>query len=595
MSKNDNEIKFIKSRSNDFEVLADLFKKGRYYDAFYQLKRLDKSEQVKFHPLVAEAYAKLKKPDYEANALLKFLINSDEVLSGNGLDKQVVALRLSEYYNYKGEKLQRLSVSFNNNSQAKARAGRQRLKTEAQDIIKFPVKERKSELGSNNIDNECKIYKKASTSTDYGTYICGRATMLALAGKYSDAEKVLKRIKKDSPYYLESRSILIAVYIDSNNLLDASEVAIELIKENPDEFMALFAISTALNFSINKDKILQTLIEIEGVTGAQCSILRANALSSCGEYKKAIEILESLEGSERYLIDVLKVKALCHAGLGDKENEVEVLKQLVTIYSKDIKSRYILSKFELSKSDKFQELDLEKMHEYLTDDFKDFYDNKLPKLNDLKISSEELEYYYELCLNFGSVGVVAFCTDKYLKCEKGVDIVCDALVDMTLDDIKKMTIVERMILSKSQGEYYTLINGVIKKSDLARFENLTSQFKETLTDTFIDLKDEYEPLNNLIDTAFAKAFALSIMYELDCEEVANKVEALILYALLHSSDDKMIELVNILNSAKNLACGTCVLVNPQLAKNSKLKKYLGLKNAEIDEIIDILRQAGLRK
>ena len=54
----------------------------------------------------------LKKSDYEANELLKLLINSEGMLSGDGLDKRVIALRLSEYYSYKGEKLQRLSFSY---------------------------------------------------------------------------------------------------------------------------------------------------------------------------------------------------------------------------------------------------------------------------------------------------------------------------------------------------------------------------------------------------------------------------------------------------------------------------------------------------
>ncbi|MBP3630955.1 MAG: hypothetical protein J6J23_05655, partial [Clostridia bacterium] len=278
MNNNDNEIKFIKGRSNDSEVLVDLFKKGRYYDAFYGLKRLEKSEQIKFLPLVAEAYAKLNKSDYEANALLKLLMNSEGMKNENGLDKRVIALRLSDYYTYKGEKVQRLSFSYND-TQSNGKTTRQRNSQKTGDIIKFQIKESNGNEASTLqlLDEECNIYKKNNIRTDYGTYICSRATSLALAGKYNKAISVLQQIKKGEPSYLESRNILIAVLIDSSKVLQASEIAIELIKENPDEFIALFAINTALNLSINTDNILNALMEIEGKTGAQCSVLRANA------------------------------------------------------------------------------------------------------------------------------------------------------------------------------------------------------------------------------------------------------------------------------------------------------------------------------
>ncbi len=595
MNNNDNEIKFEKGRSNDSDAIEGLFKKGRYYDAFYKLKRLDKNEQVKFLPMVAEAYAKLKKTDYEANALLKLLINSESMLNGDGLDKRVIALRLSEYYSYKGEKLQRLSFAYGDDAKNKHSKKQTSQKQKMGNLIKF-VQKNSSKNTENNINEnlpDCKIYKKTSVARDFGEYICERATQLAISGKYDEAIEVLSKVDKNSPSYYDTRNILIAVYIDSGRIYEASNVAIELLKERPNEFIVLFAINTALNFSVNTERILYELKKIEGKTEAQCSVLRANAFGKSGEFGKAVEILDMLDNAEQYIIDVLRVKAICYAGLKDKENEEKALKQIITIYPKDVKARCILHKMQKGESVGAELLGQDSILDYLMDEFKEFYENKLGQLEEQNFSIEELMYFYELCLKFGSAEVFENCTDKYLKCDNCIEVIYDALVDLNLDDFKKLIIVERMVLSKIDGEYFSLINGMMKKLNLESLKFLIAQFKETLTETFSDMKDEYEPLNNLIDNAFAKAFALALMFDLDGAEIANKVGALILYALLHRTGD-MVEIVKVLYSAKNLACSACALVNPQIAKNSKLKKYLCLKNSEIDEIIRALQQAGFR-
>ena len=595
MNNNDNEIKFIKGRSNDSDAIEGLFKKGRYYDAFYKLKRLDKNEQIKFLPLMAEAYARLKKSDYEANELLKLLINSDGMLSGDGLDKRVIALRLSEYYSYKGEKLQRLSFSYGSESNNKPNRKQTSQKQKTGNLIKF-VQKASSVNTENNVNENlpnCKIYKKTSVARDFGEYICERATQLAISGKYDEAIQALNKVGKNSPSYYDARNVLIAVYIDSGKVYEASNVAIELLKERPNEFIVLFAINTALNISVNEERILDELRKIEGKTEAQCSVLRANAFGKRGEFDRAIEILDSLDDTEQYIIDVLRVKAICYAGLKDRENEEKTLKQIITIYPKDVKARCVLHKIQKGEHVGAELLGQDDIIDCLMNEFKEFYENRLEQLEEQNFSIEELMYFYELCLRFGSAEVIENCTDKYLKCKDCIEVICDALIDLNLDDFKKLVIVERMVLSKIDGEYFSLINGMMKKLNLESLRFLISQFKETLTESFADLKDEYEPLNNVINNAFSKAFALSLMFDLDGAEVTNKVGALILYALLHRGGE-MVEIVNVLYSAKNLACSACILVNPQLAKNSKLKKYLGLKNAEIDEIIKILQKTGFR-
>ncbi|MBP3629912.1 MAG: hypothetical protein J6J23_00275, partial [Clostridia bacterium] len=296
---------------------------------------------------------------------------------------------------------------------------------------------------------------------------------------------------------------------------------------------------------------------------------------------------------DKYSIDVLRVKAICYSGLEDKAREEEVLKQIITIYPKDIKARCILAKMQRGENASSKMMGMGTMSDCLADDFKQFYENKLVNLSGENFSIEEIAYYYELCLRFGSNEIIKNCTDEYLKCNRFTDVIYDALIDITLDDFKKMLVVERLVLAGVDGECFSLINGMMKKLNLSSIKYLISQFKDTMSESFYDNNEANEPLNNVIDNAFAKAYSLSLLFDIDGAEIANKLGALILYASLHKSDES-IDFIKTLYNENNLAFSACILINPQLAKMPKLKKYLGLKNIEIDEIINALKKAGFR-
>ena len=200
MDKNNNEIKFVKNRSNCTEEVLKDFQKGNYYDAFYKLKRLNKDERTKFLPSVAEVYARLRKADYEASALLKLITGCEELLNDNGVDKQMIAMRLSSYYSYKGEKVNRLSIKPRNKMKNNRVVDVNELSS---DIIKFP-KQPKYESDKSEASNVCKIYRKRSVSVDAGDYLCDRATEVAVSGKYEDALQILEKVNKNSQKYYES-------------------------------------------------------------------------------------------------------------------------------------------------------------------------------------------------------------------------------------------------------------------------------------------------------------------------------------------------------------------------------------------------------
>ena len=241
---NNNEIKFVKNRSKNPDEVAKLFAKGNYYDAFYEFDELEEKEKIKMLPVLADAYARLGKFDYEASALVGLLIRDDF----NKVDRQIIAVRLGEYYSYRGQHLRldsergsRIQISINQNA-TKPRGETK----ESNNLIAF-TKHRMEDGGefllpTDKEMNECKMFKMQRPLIDAGEFFIDRATTLALAKRYKEAIEVLKRVREDDPNYFDVQKLLVAIYVDYGNIDEAVDIAFKLLKINPNEFICVFAL-----------------------------------------------------------------------------------------------------------------------------------------------------------------------------------------------------------------------------------------------------------------------------------------------------------------------------------------------------------------
>lgn len=584
---NDNEIKFVKNRSKNQEDVADLFAKGNYYDAFYEYGELEEKEKIKMLPVLADAYAKLGKFDYEASVLVGLLIYDDF----NKVDRQIIAIRLGEYYSYRGQHLRlegaegsKIQMSIKQN--AKKRRGKD---NEPNNLIAFskPNIEEVSEfaLPTEKDMNECKMFKMQRPLIDASEFFIDRATTLALSKRYKEAIEVLKKVGEDDSNYLDVQKLLVAIYVDAGNIDEAVNISFKVLKENPNEFICIFALRLSFIASNRIEEIYKFMRDLEGVNKLHSATLKAEALVNEFECEKALEVLKVLESPDKYNEEVLRLKTICYDMLEKRDLEEQSLKELVTIYPKNVKARFLLSTLQRGEHYTALLLSNDSSIEVLIVELECFVRNLDKNLQEM--SSEELLYNFRLALKYLDNDRLGVCTNAYFKNEKTRKIIFDLLIDMDIDDFKKMKVIEELIQIAPETECFTLINGMLKKLQLVSFKYLLEELKsragadnELITD--IDFIHK-------IKIGYAKAFVLSLCLNIDGSLIIEKSIDLILSCTREYDKTK-----EIVENPKYLALCICLLANPALSKNQKLKKYLGLKNPEVVEIIQLLQQSSLK-
>lgn len=584
---NNNEIKFVKNRSKKPEDVEKLFAKGNYYDAFYELDGLEEKEKIKMLPVLADAYAKLGKFDYEASALVGLLIHDDF----NKVDRQIIAIRLGEYYSYRGQHLRldgaqvsKVQMSIKQNMKKN-----QRKVSEPDNLISFSKSkfenEEKLVLPINKDANECKMFKMQRPLIDGGEFFIDRATTLALAKKYNEAIEVLKKVSEGDPNYFDVQKLLVAIYVDSGNIDEAVNISFEVLKTNPNEFICIFALRLSFIASNRVDEIYDFMRKLDGVNKLYAVTLKAEALVNEFECEKALEVLNVLGSPDKYNEEVLRLKAICYDILENRVFEEQILKELVTIYPKNVKARFLLSTIQRGENYSALLLSNDATTEVLMVELECFIRN-LDK-NILDMSPEELNYYFRLALKYLDEDRIGICANAYLKNEKSRKVMFDLLIDMDVDDFKKMKVIEELVLEAPEVECFTLINGMIKKLQLVSFKYLLEELQDR-AGVGNELITDIEFINK-IKIGYAKAFALSLFLNINGSLIIEKSIDLILSCTREY--DKAKEIVE---KPKYLALCICLLANATLSRNQKLKKYLNLKTPEVNEILQILQQTSLK-
>ncbi len=571
MDKKGNEIKFIKNRSNGVNEVVENFKKSNYYDAFYLYNKLDKEDRLALIPLVVDTYSKLKKGDYEAKALFEMLVQSDEIKNVSAIDKKVVTMRLSEYYNSNGEKLGKVRVVQERQDQD--------FESEKRNIIKFEKSQNAiAEVG----ENSCKIYSKNNLSVDKADYLCDRATSLAMVKRYREALEVLDKVGKRSARYFDAQKLRVAILIDCGRFDEVVDIAIEILKHNPNEFICLFALNICISMDNGKDKIFDFLRGLNGAQGLQINILRARAFAEIDKLKKGVEILNSLESPDRFAHEALTLKAILYDGLDDKKMEEQTLREIITIYPNEVEARFLLSCLISNENNvSSRALGSKYLIDLIKSDLNAFFKMRFDKLE--KLTQEEAEYYWNATMKYGDANEILQVSSAYYKNNAFKNIVIASLVDINLDDTKKLMVIESLVFDGYDENTFVLINGRVNKIDFNDFQKYLNQI---LSKEFTnEIEKKGVDISSSIVRGYSKFIAISIIMDTDVGEGIKNLEK---YLTDMASLDG--ESLNILTAPHNIALCSSIMTNPSTLKNPKVKRYLPLKKTDRELLLELLRK-----
>ena len=575
MDNNDNEIKFKKDRSNSIGEVVENFKKSNYYDAFYLYNRLEKEERLALVPMVVEAYSRLKKSDYEAKALFEMLVQSDELKNVSAVDRKIVTMRLSEYYNTNGEKLGRVRVIPEEQERDFDTA-------QKRNVIMFESLSTKS---TDCCGEDCEIYSKNSLQVDKGDYLLERATSLAMAKRYDDAIKVLQKIGERSVRYNDAQKLRVAILIDCGKFDEVVDVAIDVLRHNPNEFIGIFALNICISMGKDKDKIFEFLRGLVNAKGLQINVLRARAFAEVEQLEKGVEILNSLDVPDKFSHEALTLKAILYDGLEDKQKEEETLKEILTIYPYEIEPRFLLTR--LIAKDRHvssRVLGSKYLVDLIQEDLSSFINSKLEKFEDLTI--EEAEYYWNASMKYGDANVISQVALAYYKSKSFKNIALASLVDINLDDTKKLMVIENLVFEGCNENSFLLINGRVKKIDFGEARENLNNILNRESVKRIEVKGV--DIVQSVVRGYSKFVAISTIMEIPMGGGAKSFEK-----YLDEMANLEGEALMILTAPHNIALCSSIMENPNTLKNQKVKRYLSLKKTDRDILLDLLKKEGI--
>lgn len=288
---------------------------------------------------------------------------------------------------------------------------------------------------------------------------------LVVKGKENDAEELLNQMEGSGEFYQRGKNLKAMVELSKGNVKDAENTLMNLIKEGcvSKEIYASLYRTFAFDKDLSPD-LLRTIGEINsGDNNYDLVMLKVFAAIKQNNYDLALNELKKVDFIFNCTTTYMENLALCYYKTGDMINLKNTLKKYLTIYPKEAKLKYILSKLETGE---------DVVEEFLVRHLKSGAKTKLKKhikaiLNNTEyfksLTKLDAIYLFNLSLLTNSFEFIKKCTKIILKTEFK-EVVLDALISVETDHVCRQIVYQSILEECYEDSFSTLVNGYLIKA-----------------------------------------------------------------------------------------------------------------------------------
>lgn len=504
-------VKLSIDNNQNIENCRKAFKESDFVKAFSFYNGLDAKSQRLLLPEVASFYASVFDACGEYGCLMRMISypeshNLDPHIIMERLKKFVVPLAGNGYISYYEKLIEKIfGVSVENDDLFDRMESRLKKQSEI---------EKKHALRMLDDENE-------------GDFLYEQAVLSLTDGKKDEALKLLKKIKPDDKKYIDAQHFFSVISQMNGNLEGAVNSSMTVLKIEPNDMESLKRLlSIAKDYSEYKGQINQFLTSLEyGEFNEDAHFALAKIFIENKEFEKAEAKLNLIKSIFVYGENYLQMQARVYEELGKMDECKNALHTLITIYPKNVRSRYKLRCIEIAESNGLKytsENETKRMKEEIELFLKNTSEEDFNKLN-----RTELEYYFR--------GICYYASDLSLKksvlvmltISKLKDVIFDSLLEIETGEKQKEIILSTIIQLAMARDVFAVVYGKLKKIHVDYPKLL---YNKNYLDALKSPKSIKSSVNNYrayLINAYAQAFTVRVFDEGKTSKFSKNAETVI--------------------------------------------------------------------
>ncbi len=416
-----------------------------------------------------------------------------------------------------------------------------------------------------------------------GKFYYDQAVLSLNNSSRAEALSLLNLVKPEDKMFIEAQQMYAILAQFDGDIQGATEKCMAILEVEPDNIEALKRLTAIakdhIEYATKINRFLTTVKFSDSNDDANFAL--AKIYIENNDFKKAEEALSKIKSIFVYSENYLLMQTRVYEELGKIDECIESLKTLITIFPKNVRSRYKLRCMQQAKEKGVKysnEFEMKRMREEIDSFLDETTEEDFKKLN-----ITELIYYFRCICYYSSDITLKKASLVMLTVPKLRETIFDSLIEIETSEKQKEIILSTIIQLAQADELFIVIYGKLKKISISYPTILYNKSYMQSLKSLNTVKSSVDNYRAYVINAYAQAYTVRLFDEGDMRNFASNAEIVVNGLIRLKAEQKML-----FDNLDNLVFAFCVADDDIYAVSKVM--FASIKPETKKEIVELVEQ-----